>query len=59
MPQLNQNLFDGVVAMNNMSMTFEVGEVIALIGPDGTGKTTLFHPIKGLSSSLSFKEAIR
>src|SRR5258708_4294371 len=37
--------FGGVVALDRVSFTVEAGEVVALIGPDGAGKTTLFNVI--------------
>jgi len=39
--------FDGIKAVDGVSLTFEAGKVTALIGPNGAGKTTLFHLISG------------
>ncbi len=39
--------FDGVRAIDDVSLEFEAGKITALIGPNGAGKTTLFHLIAG------------
>jgi len=40
--------FDGTVALNDVTLTIDTGEMFALIGPDGAGKTTLFRIVNGL-----------
>ncbi|MDO4225414.1 MAG: ABC transporter ATP-binding protein, partial [Bergeyella zoohelcum] len=47
-----QNLtknFNRFTALNNVSLDFQTGEAIALIGPNGCGKTTLIKSILGLN----------
>jgi len=39
--------FDGLVAVDHVSLKVEEGEVIGIIGPNGSGKTTLFNLISG------------
>ena len=39
--------FGGLVAVNNLSLTVDRGEILGLIGPNGAGKTTAFNLISG------------
>ena len=40
--------FGGVVAVDNLSMEINKGEIVSLIGPNGAGKTTAFNVITGV-----------
>lgn len=42
--------FDGVTALDDVSLEFEKGTITALIGPNGSGKTTLTHVLTGIHS---------
>ena len=39
--------FTGLVAVNNVSLTLNEGEILGVIGPNGAGKTTLVSLISG------------
>ncbi|MDB5254309.1 MAG: hypothetical protein JWL80_375 [Parcubacteria group bacterium] len=40
--------FDGVYAVDHLSISFEKGKVTSLIGPNGSGKSTLINTLTGL-----------
>jgi ABC-type branched-subunit amino acid transport system ATPase component len=40
--------YDGVLALNRVSLSVRKGIIKGLIGPNGAGKTTLFHLISGM-----------
>ena len=40
--------FGGVVAVNNLSMEINEGEIVSLIGPNCAGKTTVFNAVTGV-----------
>ena len=40
--------FGGIVALNQVSIEADAGEVVGIIGPNGAGKTTLFDVVSGI-----------
>jgi len=40
--------FDGVVALDEVSLSIECGRYVAIIGPNGAGKSTLLNVVLGL-----------
>src|SRR5215510_5652664 len=45
--------FDSVTALKELTLTIETGEMFALIGPDGAGKTTFFRIVNRLLKPTS------
>jgi ABC-type branched-subunit amino acid transport system ATPase component len=40
--------FGGLVALNSLSLDVNEGEILGLIGPNGSGKTTFFNVVTGI-----------
>ena len=40
--------FGGLVALDRLSLSVNAGEILGLIGPNGSGKTTFFNVITGI-----------
>ncbi len=45
--------FGGVVALNDVSVTVDKGEIVGMIGPNGSGKTTFINNLSGIYSPTS------
>ena len=41
--------FGGLVAVNNMGLHLDAGEIVGLIGPNGAGKSTTFNLLTGVA----------
>jgi branched-chain amino acid transport system ATP-binding protein len=40
--------FGGLTALDNLTLDIRAGEVLGLLGPNGSGKTTFFNVLTGL-----------
>ena len=53
--------FGGLVAVDGISIDVEEGEILGLIGPNGSGKTTIFNCVMGIypvsEGTITFDEA--
>jgi branched-chain amino acid transport system ATP-binding protein len=45
--------FGAIVAVNDVTLSVDAGELVGLIGPNGAGKTTLFDVISGIRAPSS------
>jgi len=51
--------FGGVVAVNNLDLRVNQGEILGVIGPNGAGKTTLFNVVSGFLPATAGKVIFR
>ena len=50
--------FGGLVAVNNISFTLPANKVLGLIGPNGSGKTTMIKMLTGIARPTKERIAI-
>ncbi|MGD9306886.1 MAG: ATP-binding cassette domain-containing protein, partial [Desulfobacterales bacterium] len=48
--------FENALAINDLTMTVEEGEIVGVIGSNSAGKTTLMNTISGLIIDMKIKE---
>ncbi|WP_422477619.1 ABC transporter ATP-binding protein [Pleomorphochaeta sp. DL1XJH-081] len=54
-----QKNFSSTVAVSDLSITIEKGELVSLLGPSGCGKTTLLRMVAGFETPTSGKIMLR
>ncbi|MGI9464627.1 MAG: ABC transporter permease subunit, partial [Aestuariivirgaceae bacterium] len=50
--------FDGLIALDKVSLSLKSGEIVGLIGPNGSGKTTLLNVLSGMLPETSGRAII-
>jgi branched-chain amino acid transport system ATP-binding protein len=45
--------FGGIIALNNVSFNLNEGEILGIIGPNGSGKTTVVNCVTGFVKASS------
>jgi ABC-type branched-subunit amino acid transport system ATPase component len=45
--------FGALLAIDNLSVHLDEGEVLGVVGPNGSGKTTMFNILTGITKSRS------
>ena len=51
--------YENALAINDLTMEVEEGEIVAVIGSNSAGKTTLLHTVSGLLLDITIKEKRR
>lgn len=51
--------FGGLLAVNNVELRLDQGEIVSLIGPNGAGKTTIFNCLTGFYKPTSGSIVLR
>jgi len=51
--------FGGIIALNRVSFEVHAGEILGIIGPNGSGKTTVVNCITGFVKATSGRILLR
>ena len=50
--------FENALALNDLSLEVQTGEIVGVLGSNSAGKTTLMNTVSGLIIDMSMEESV-